>query len=198
MNLAPRRTHAGRAPRPIGASLGRRRSGRDGKVERLRASWLQPSRRAATRLAQLADLIDVAAGTVLAPGRFAYIGLDEQHAGLVVADGTATVGLTSRAELLVLGEAAFEEMARSIATIGDAWRRATGHGRGARTTAAPVETATSPDASSADRLPGAGARVASGRPLGLTPAGAPRSPDIDADLAHAEQGVRPSGVSFVE
>ena len=99
---APRRT-APRRPARFRARLLRRAARRrDRKIDRIARSWLYPSRSAAAALAAVADDVRAPAGTVLTPGRFAYIGLDDRHAGLVVTAETSPVTLTSAATLLTM------------------------------------------------------------------------------------------------
>ena len=90
---------------------------RDHKLDRIERSWLHPSRSAAAALAAVADEVRAPAGTVLAPGAYAYIGLDDRHAGLVVTAATAPIVLTSAATLLVLRDGQLAAVAASIPVL---------------------------------------------------------------------------------
>ena len=102
----------------------RRTRHRDQKIVRLRQSWLAPNDSAAKLLAGAADEVDLRAGSVLEPGRFGYIGLDDAHAGLVVGVGTPSVTLDSDATVLVLTTHDLGESARLIPMLADAMSRA--------------------------------------------------------------------------
>ncbi|MEM8705332.1 MAG: hypothetical protein AAGE98_02665 [Actinomycetota bacterium] len=73
----------------------------DPKVRRIEASWMQPSRDAATWLAAAADEL-IVADTTLHADRFAYIGLDHGSAGLVVGPTTADAHVDCPTDVLVL------------------------------------------------------------------------------------------------
>ncbi len=88
----------------------------DPKVRRIEASWLQPSRDAAAWLAAAADEL-VVGDTTLESRRFAYIGLDQGVAGLVVGPRTEPTRVACPADVLVLPAHLLDEAGRRIPAL---------------------------------------------------------------------------------
>lgn len=88
----------------------------DPKVRRIEASWLRPTADAAAWLAAAADEL-VVADTTLASGRFAYIGLDQGVAGLVVGPRTEPARVDCPADVLVLPAGLLAEAGRRIPAL---------------------------------------------------------------------------------
>ena len=88
----------------------------DPKVRRIEASWLQPTREDAAWLAAAADEL-IVADTTLEAGRFAYIGLDQGVAGLVVGAHTAAARVDCPADVLVLPAGLLAEAERRIPAL---------------------------------------------------------------------------------
>ncbi|MEM9203904.1 MAG: hypothetical protein AAGC53_19865 [Actinomycetota bacterium] len=88
----------------------------DPKVRRIEASWLQPSQHAAAWLAAAADEL-VVTDTTLRSNRFAYIGLDQGVAGLVVGPRSAATHIACPADVLVLPAGLLDEARRRIPAL---------------------------------------------------------------------------------
>lgn len=95
-----------------------RRNRRDGKIDRLMASWMRPDRTAATLLAASADIVDLEPGTELASDRFTYLALQGgAGAPLVIEPASRSVTLVEGARMLVLPTSEVDDVARAIPAL---------------------------------------------------------------------------------
>ena len=109
-----RRLEAAAEARRLRRELAPVRRPQDARVARLVESWMEPDARTARLLARAADEITVRAGTTLAPGRFSYIGIDADHADLLVTTGRPAVTVESDATVLVVRTADLGEIASTV------------------------------------------------------------------------------------
>ena len=96
-----------------------RTSEADPKIDRIRTSWLRPTREDARWLASVAD--ESVISGVLEPGNFAFIALDHGSAGLIVGPGTPPTAVICPTNMLVLTSNQLGEAARRIPAVADAW-----------------------------------------------------------------------------
>ena len=88
----------------------------DPKIRRIEGSWLRPTPEAAAWLASAADEV-VVADTTLESRRFAYIGLDQGVAGLVVGPESAATHVDCPAAVLVMRADQLAEAGRRIPAL---------------------------------------------------------------------------------